>query len=99
MIEVGINYLFSNVASYFAAAIFSYYLNNRYVFKKSGSQSETNIFIRFCIVRIGAIGVDTGILAILVSVLKLDVFLSKVFLSIIIIIITYIINKTFVFGS
>lgn len=99
MIKIGINYIVSNVVSYFFAVMFSYILNNRYVFENSKSQKGLKKFVKFLVVRLFVVCVDTGLLYLLVYILELDVFYSKIFLSITIIMTTYVVNKLFVFGA
>ena len=99
IIKLGINYICSNVISYFLAVILSYYFNNKYVFINSGKGNNKIKFLKFTAVRVLSIFVDSALLYVLVSNMKMNMWWSKIFLTISIIIATYIINKIFVFKA
>lgn len=99
MIQMGIYYIVTNVVSYFMAVILSYYLNNKYVFKQEKQQSGWVKLAKFSAVRVAAIVADSALLVFLVSYLKFNLMFSRIFLSLFIILVTYIFNKIFVFSS
>lgn len=96
--EIGLSYIVANVTSYIIAVIISYFLNNKFVFKEDEG-NDAKKMIKFCVVRLGAIVVDTGLLALLVNLIDANVFYIKIILSITIIMATYVVNKCFVFNS
>lgn len=95
---IGIQYLVSNAISYFIAVVLSYYLNNNYVFDKK-NQGEIKKIIKFVLVRIASLGLDSIFLWLCVSLLNYDVFISKIIISVVIILITFVVNKTVVFDE
>lgn len=99
LIKIRVHYLVSNAISYFIAVVLSYYLNNKYVFNYNEKQSEIKKIVKFIIVRILSLGLDSVCLWICVTLLKYDAFLSKIFISTVIIIVTYALNKTLVFNE
>jgi putative flippase GtrA len=97
MIYVGMHYIVANVFSYFLAIILSFYLNKHYVFKRNIEKSGWITFTKFVVVRIISIVIDSSMLVFLVSFLEISLIPAKIFLSILIIVGTYIINRLFVF--
>lgn len=92
---IGINYLIASIISYIIASLISYYFNLIFVFKQNilGFKEELVRIIKYFSVRIGSVLADTILLAFFVEVLKFDEFYSKIFISVFIILITYIFNK------
>lgn len=99
LIKIGVHYLLSNAISYFIAVVLSYYLNNKYVFNYKEKQSEIKKLVKFIIVRITSLGLDSACLWFCVTLMNYDAFLSKIFISTVIIIVTYTVNKTLVFNE
>lgn len=97
MVRNGLNYLFSNIFSYFLAVILSYFVNAKFVFQENSKQKTK--FLKFVLIRIASVMVDSGLLYLSVSVWKHDVLMSKICISAIVILGTYIFNKLFVFKS
>lgn len=97
MIKIGIHYVVTNLVSYFLAVLLSYYLNNAYVFQEKSQQKELWKIVKFTLIRVGAICADTFILVILKDYLEMDLMLSRIVLSIFIIMVTYVLNVVFVF--
>lgn len=96
---LGIHYLVSNVISYFLAVVLSYYLNNTYVFSHKENQDEIKKIIKFVLVRLLSLGLDSICLWLCVTLLNYDVLISKIIISIVIILITFVVNKTIVFNE
>lgn len=90
-----IYYLLANIISYVVAVIVNYVTNKRYVFNSSKNAKEE--FVKFIFVRLVSLMLDTVCYYILVDILGGNKYLSKILLSMVIIIATYIINKLFVF--
>lgn len=100
--EIGVYYILANTIAYFIAVVINYIFNVRFVFNENQDQDkiEKNMqFIKFIGLRIVSLGVDNACFFVLVSILTLPVYLSRVGLSIVIIMATYIINKFFVFNK
>lgn len=96
MVYVGINYLVANVLSYALAVVFSYVLNEKYVFTVEHTRSR---IVRYILLRVASVAVDSLLLYVFVSILNGDVVISKLVVSLIVILGTYVINKLFVFAK
>ena len=96
--HTSMNYVVNNIVSYFIAVLVSYYLNERFVFLNRDQKSKHFIkIIKYILIRAVSILVDRGLLYICVSLLKYDVMISKLIISMGVIICTYIFNRFFVF--
>ncbi len=96
-ISVNIPYLVSNIIAYVIAVFFSYYLNKHYVFNKSEQNEVIGEIIKYCAVRFLSIVIDSGLLWGCVEVFKWNIISSKLFVSAVVILITYCLNKLVVF--
>ncbi len=86
----------ANIISVMLAVITSYITNRKYVF----ASSETNIvkeFLIFCSGRVVTILFETISFYIFVTIMGMHEMIMKVCISIIVVILNYIISKTFVF--
>lgn len=98
--KVGINYIMSNSISYLVAVILSYFLNKKYVFncnKEKKNLLDLNEMMKFIFIRILSLVVENICLIFVVDILGYNVYLSKISVSIIIILITFIFNKFLIF--
>lgn len=95
---IGMYYITANVVSYIFAVIINYILNKKFVFN-STSQRDSKQFIKFIIVRLVSLLIDSSLFYLLVSVLNFNVNISRIFLSVAIIIATFGVNKFFVFTT
>ncbi len=89
----------ANILSILCAIIFAYFTNKIFVFR-SHSNSTLELLkeaISFVISRGFTILVEVGGVFLMVNILKLDPMLSKVMLSVIVIVLNYIISHFFVF--
>ena len=92
------NYIVSNVVSYWCAVLVSYYLNEKYVFQNQKQHKSSFIkVVKYFLVRVGSIALDSGLLYVCVSILNYNMMVSKVIVSIIVIILIYVFNRNFVF--
>ncbi len=89
-------YIASNVISYVIASILSYFFNLKYVFHAEilPFRNESIRVLKYFSVRIFSIILDNGLLIVAVEVFKFDKFYSKFPISVLVILITYIFNKT-----
>ena len=96
-IDLGVYYILSNIISYFIAVVINYIFNKYYVFK-SFEIKKTKIineqFLKFVGMRIVSLILDNFLFYICVSILQ---YLSRIVLTIIIIALTFILNKFFIF--
>lgn len=95
MLIMGINYVISSIISYFIASTISYYFNLLLVFNNriEPIKKEMKKIINYFSVRLVALGIDTLLLLICVEVIDLDEFTSKIIVSTLVILMTYILNK------
>lgn len=89
----------SNIVSIICAIIFAYFTNKSFVFR-----SKTNTFreslreaISFGLSRGFTIVVEVSGMFLLVTILRVDAMLSKVLISVLVIILNYVISQFFVF--
>lgn len=98
--ELGMHYLWANTVSYIIAVIINFVFNQRYVFEQTAKRGSKNYwiqFVKFVVLRIVSLGVDNGLFYVLVTIFGWPVYPSRIGLSIVIILVTYIINKIFIF--
>lgn len=85
-----------NTASIILAIIFAYFTNRKYVFK-SKDKNIFNEFCKFAGSRAFSAIFEIILFFILNTLLQIDGMLSKVFISVIVIVLNYITSKLFVF--
>ena len=97
-VELGLQYILANFISYILAVILSYYLNSYFVFNKVFKGKEYFMAsIRYYLMRILAISLDSFLLMFIHEVWGLNIIISKVIVSIFIIGTTYIASRKFIF--
>ncbi|MGM9850105.1 MAG: GtrA family protein [Bacilli bacterium] len=94
-LEFKMHYIIASLASYIIASLVSYYFNLFFVFNQRISKFKEEIvrLFKYFSVRIGSVFIDTFLLYISVDILKGDKFISKIFISFIVILATYFFNK------
>ena len=99
MERMGMHYLLANTLSYIVAVVINYFLNSHLVFKSaSKTRAETaKEFIKFVVVRFMSLGADNGLFYVAVDKLRLNVYASKIVISVVIVIATFVINRVIVF--
>lgn len=98
--SLGMFYIIANISSYIFAVLVNYILNKKFVFNSQTTKKrESKQLLGFLVVRFSALLIDNVLFYLLVSVLHYNVFISRVGLSIFIIIATYGVNKFFVFST
>lgn len=77
---IGINYIISNIVSFFTSVITLYYLNKKYVYNTIfiSSKQKRNKFLMFIITRTFSLIIDTIILSICLKVLFVPSIISKI---------------------
>lgn len=97
--EIGMYYLVANTVSYVIAVIINYILNRRYVFVTTGNtkQQIKEEFIKFVGVRCASLILDNILFYFVVDIMKVNIYVGRVCLSVGIILCTFIVNKFFVF--
>ena len=97
---LNLTYICSNIISYIIAVILSYYVNVRFTFtyRKQSTKEEYMKFIKYCCMRLVVLEVDSILLFCFVDILNINVYSSKVIITVILFISTfglskYILNK------
>lgn len=99
-IDFGMYYILANIISYIIGVIINYILNQKYVFSDSarGNTIEAKKqFIKFLIMRIISLIIDTLLFYVAVSIFNFPVYWSRLILTIVMILATFILNKWFIF--
>ena len=98
---IGWQYLIANAVSVFAAILFSYTVNKRYVFKTHSETRKAFLkeFGTFVSVRATAAGLNMFGLYVLVSLIRLNPTLAKISVETIIASTSYLISRKFIFKN
>lgn len=90
-----LHYVLSSMISYFIASLISYYFNLFFVFHSPHLPllKECMRLIQYFSVRIGSLIIDTLLLIVLVECFHMHEFYSKLFVSIVVILLTYVMNR------
>ncbi|OMF24339.1 hypothetical protein BK132_24770 [Paenibacillus sp. FSL H8-0259] len=98
--NLGLYYIIANILSYIFAVFVNYILNKKFVFNnQSSNNKESSQLLKFLAVRLIALLIDNILFYLLVSVLHYNVNISRIALSVLLIIATYGVNKFFVFNT
>ena len=98
MLHLGVQYVTANVISYILAVVCSFFFNKYLVFQKADkSRSQVAQGVKYFAMRAISVAVDSGLLVFLHEVCGLNVTVSKVVDSIIIIGGTFVVSKLFIF--
>ena len=93
---IGVYYIVANVIAYVIATANSYIWNSKWVFKYNGkNKKETTA--NFVILNLIGLGLNTGILYLLVDMVGFNKLIALVITTGIVMIINYIVNKLWVF--
>ncbi|MBN3554014.1 GtrA family protein [Fictibacillus nanhaiensis] len=92
---LGVLYTAATVVSWIVAVLFAYITNKIYVFKTQGNiLKELGSFIVF---RLLSLGLDLGLMIVMVSMLQINDLFSKVVVNILVVIINYLLSKFMIF--
>ena len=95
---LGMYYILANIIAYILGTVNSYLWNTLWVFKyKDKASTETTI--KFIILNLIGLGLNTGILYVLVDLCNLNKFIGLVITTGIVMIINYVVNKLLVFSK
>ena len=92
----GVYYIISNIIAYIIATINSYIWNSLWVFKY-GQGLNINTSVKFFILNLVGLTVNTTIMYILVDILNFNKFIALVIASVLVVMMNYTINKLWVF--
>lgn len=99
LMKMGVYYIVSNIISYIIAVYLSYYFNKWWVFSSGEEVDKSIVKIKYFFIRIISLFIDSILLYLCVDMLRKDIFVSKVLISILIIFVTYLINRYYIFSS
>ena len=98
LVHLGVQYVAANVISYILAVVCSYFFNKYLVFQKADAgRSQVVQGVKYFAMRALSVAVDSGLLIFLHEICGLNVTVSKVIDSVIIIGSTFVISKLFIF--
>lgn len=92
-------FLLANIIAWILAFIFAFITNKLFVFESKSWEATTAIkeFVGFLSARLATGILDTVLMWLFVSVIRLDDTLSKIIINVLVIIINYIASKFFIF--
>lgn len=93
---LGVNYVVSNFISSTLAVIHNFILNSYFTFKVTNHKRKR--FLYFYVVALVGMAISTGLLALMIDVLKLDSMIAKMIAIFIVAILQFFINKKFTFS-
>ncbi len=90
-----INYIISNIVSYSIAVIISYFMNSKYTFKANNVSNKEHLkkLIQFFAMKLVLLLMDTVCLYVLVDIFNLNVYISKIGLTLLFLAVSYPISK------
>ena len=91
-----INYIIANIMAWFVSVMFAYVTNRIWVFESDNENVAKEVFL-FYGGRIFTVVVDTLLMVLFIDVLSIGNFVSKITVSIIVIILNYLFSKWIVF--
>jgi len=93
---LSVNWTIANVIAWVAAVLFAYVTNRKYVFPSSGKHifREFALFVQF---RLVSLVLEMVFLFVLIELIKLEPFLSKVITAVIVVGSNYVFSKLIVF--
>ena len=95
--KVELYYIVANVIAYLIATIHSYFWNSIWVFKyNNGSKIKSSI--KFIVLNIIGLLINTIILYVLVDIFNINKLISLMLTTVIVMIINYVANKVWVFN-
>ena len=89
----------SNIISWLIAVIFAFITNKLFVFDSKNTDRKTVMkeTISFLIARVISLGIDTGLLHLMIDFMKIHEVIAKVISNIVVIFVNYIFSKLFIF--
>jgi putative flippase GtrA len=96
-----IEYILSTTIAWLISVIFAFLTNKKYVFKSNFTELNAVIqeFFSFIFFRVLSLGMDIGIMVVLVEIIKVDDFIAKIAANIVVVIMNYIVSKYVVFRT
>lgn len=91
----------ANILSILVSILFAYFTNSRFVFESQANtfKQRFNEFVKFISARISTLLVEVGGVWFLVSIVGIDDLLSKMLITVMVLVLNYILSKFLVFRS
>jgi putative flippase GtrA len=97
LVYLGMHYITANILSYILGLVNSYYWNKKWVFKYK--ESHLTVFVKFIIVNLVVLGINTLTLYLCVQKLEINQYLAQLLATVFGMGINFILNKKWTFNS
>ncbi|MBF9017772.1 GtrA family protein [Oceanispirochaeta sp. M2] len=99
LLKMNVEYKLANIISFIIAVLFAYVTNKIYVFEKKSESFKELAWeaFHFFLARVGSFIFDFFTLIICIDVFSFDKMISKIIITVIVIILNYIISEFFIF--
>lgn len=96
---LGVNYIINSIISWTLAVLFAFVTNKLFVFDSKRLKNIFRELVLFVLSRLSTLVINLAGMYVLISLLKLNEFISKAILSILVVILNYIFSKLFIFKT
>jgi gtrA family protein len=96
---LGVNYIINSIISWTVAVLFAFITNKLFVFDSKRLKNIFRELVLFVLSRLSTLVINLAGMYVLISLLKLNEFISKAILSILVVILNYIFSKLFIFKT
>ena len=97
--NLGVNYIINSIISWTVAVLFAFITNKLFVFDSKRLKNIFRELVLFVLSRLSTLVINLAGMHVLISLLKLNEFISKAILSILVVILNYIFSKLFIFKT
>ena len=97
--SLGVNYIINSIISWTLAVLFAFITNKLFVFDSKRLKNIFRELVLFVLSRLSTLVINLAGMYVLISLLKLNEFISKAILSILVVILNYIFSKLFIFKT
>ena len=97
--SLGVNYIINSIISWTVAVLFAFITNKLFVFDSKRLKNIFRELVLFVLSRLSTLVINLAGMYVLISLLKLNEFISKAILSILVVILNYIFSKLFIFKT
>lgn len=99
LIDVRVNYLAATSTAFVVSVLFAYVTNRKWVFysEVSDRQGVLRELMRFFSSRIATFIMETAGLVILIQMVKMDPFMSKLAMTVLVVVMNYVLSKVLIF--
>ena len=96
---LGVNYIINSIISWTVAVLFAFITNKLFVFDSKRLKNIFRELVLFVLSRLSTLVINLAGMYVVISLLKLNEFISKAILSILVVILNYIFSKLFIFKT